>query len=216
MASTLATTIAHDASITGAAFVATSILYRATKGYLKSSIVDWENVKPSVQNRMACEIALLPTRAILFLLCAPAIMSAFAAPDVWTHLDTYRTILASAVMGGSYMFDLTIERNDVLSLIHHFMGPALLLWVRCSYSAFNSSDALMCRMLVSFVFFGAGVGGSVTTCMLVLMKLAKRQIQKDTLYRLVTILSWVLTLNTWLSTIRASDTYQSADFLVVS
>lgn len=95
MASTLATTIAHDASITGAAFVATSILYRATKGYLKSSIVDWENVKPSVQNRMACEIALLPTRAILFLLCAPAIMSAFAAPDVWTHLDTYRTILAS-------------------------------------------------------------------------------------------------------------------------
>lgn len=98
------------------------------------------------------------------------------------------------------MFDLTIERNDLLSLIHHFMGPALLLWIRCSYSAFNSSDALMCRMLVSFVFFGAGVGGSVTTCMLVLMKLAKRQIQKSTLYRLVAILSWVLTINTWFST----------------
>ncbi|KAH7009327.1 hypothetical protein B0J12DRAFT_550295, partial [Macrophomina phaseolina] len=200
MASTIATTIAHDTAIAGVAYLGTSLLYRQTKDYLKSTVIDWENVKPSVQNRMACEIALLPTRAILFLLCAPAILSAFAAPDVWTHLDTYRTILASAIMGGSYMFDLTIERNDLLSLIHHFMGPALLLWVRCSYSAFNSSDALMCRILVSFVFFGAGVGGSVTTCMLVLMKLLKRQLEKSTLYRLVTILSWILTINTWLST----------------
>ncbi|KAL1638671.1 hypothetical protein SLS58_008703 [Diplodia intermedia] len=200
MPSTLATTIAHDAAIAGAAYATTSLLYRASHRYLKSAVSHWDAVKPGVQNRMACEIALLPTRAILFLLCAPAIMSAFAAPEIWTHLDTYRMILASAIMGGSYMFDLTIERNDTLSLIHHFMGPALLLWVRCSYSAFASSDALMCRMLVSFVFFGAGVGGSVTTVMLVLMKLFKRQIPPLVLARAVVALSWMLTLNTWLST----------------
>lgn len=98
------------------------------------------------------------------------------------------------------MFDLSIERNDTLSLIHHFMGPALFLWVRLCYSSFSSADALMGRMLVSFVFFGTGVGGSVTTAMLVLIKLFKRQMGAAVLARAVTALSWALTINTWLST----------------
>jgi hypothetical protein len=110
----------------------------------------------------------------------------------------------SAVMAGSYSYDLTIERADVLSLIHHCMGPAMLLWIRCSFSTYTPADATMNRLLVSFVFFGAGIGGSLTTAMLVLMKLLKTQLQASSLYELVSILSWMLTVNTYISTMFGS------------
>lgn len=43
------------------------------------------------------------------------------------------------------------------------MGPVLLLWIRISYSTFTPADALLCRLLMSFVFFGAVFSGSATS-----------------------------------------------------
>ena len=114
-------------------------------------------------------------------------------------------VKSSAIMAGSYAYDLTIERADVLSLIHHLMGPGMLFWIRSSFSSYTSADAVMNRLLLSFVFFGAGVGGSLTTLMLVLMKLVKTQISKETLYVSVSVLSWVLTVNTFISTMFGSS-----------
>lgn len=45
------------------------------------------------------------------------------------------------------------------------MGPLLLIWMRLSYSSFTPADALMCRLLISFVFFGAILSGSTTTAL---------------------------------------------------
>jgi hypothetical protein len=46
------------------------------------------------------------------------------------------------------------------------MGPTLLLWIRISYSTFTPYDALLCRLLMSFVFFGAVFSGSATSALL--------------------------------------------------
>src|SRR4051794_34441400 len=107
-------------------------------------------------------------------------------------------------MAGCYFYDLTIERADFLSLIHHCMGPAMLLWIRHCFSSYTPTDATMSRLLASFIFFGAGIGGSLTTGMLVLMKLLKTQLRATSLYELVSILSWMLTINTFVSTMFGS------------
>lgn len=53
------------------------------------------------------------------------------------------------------------------------MGPALLIWIRLSYSTFTPDDALMCRLLISFVFFGAIFSGSTTTALLCIFHFRK-------------------------------------------
>lgn len=103
-------------------------------------------------------------------------------------------------MAGCYCYDLLIERNDILSLIHHFMGPAMLVWIRISFANGTSTDATMIRLLMSFVFFGAACGGSMTTSILVLMKLLKADISEETMYRYVSKFVWGLTVNTFLAT----------------
>lgn len=103
-------------------------------------------------------------------------------------------------MAGSYGFDLTVERTDVLSLIHHCLGPALLIWIRCSFSSFDPTDAPMCRLLISFVFFGAACGGTFTTLILVIMKLMKTYLSAQHIYASVATLVWLLTINTFLAT----------------
>ncbi|KAI9791836.1 MAG: hypothetical protein M1816_003381 [Peltula sp. TS41687] len=194
-----------DVIVATTAFLFTHFAFRTAKRHLETWLPTWNQVKPSTQNRLACEIALLPVRFVLFVCCAPAILNAFSSPDVWHGLDTSRTVLACAIMTGSYAYDLTIERADVLSLIHHLIAPTLLLWVRASFCTYTSSDAVMCRLLLSFVFFGAGVGGSLTTLMLVMMKLVKTQISAATLYAAVSMLSWALTVNTFVSTMFGSS-----------
>ncbi|KAH8810773.1 hypothetical protein F5884DRAFT_897324 [Xylogone sp. PMI_703] len=197
-------TLLMDVAVVSTAFASTHVLFKLTKQRLMNGVPSWNNIRTPVQNRMSCELALLPIRFVLFLCCAPAILGAFAPKDVWTRLDTERTTIACAIMAGSYAYDLTIERADVLSLIHHCMGPAMLIWIRLCFATYTPADALMNRLLVSFVFFGAGVGGSVTTSMLLMMKLMKPHISAQTLHLTVSLLSWVLTVNTYISTMYGS------------
>jgi hypothetical protein len=103
-------------------------------------------------------------------------------------------------MAGSYCFDLTIERADVLSLIHHCFGPAMLVWIRYQFSSFTTADAPMCRLLISFVFFGAACGGTMTTSILVIMKLMKAHLSPQQIYAYVSKLVWALTINTLIAT----------------
>jgi hypothetical protein len=76
----------------------------------------------------------------------------------------------------------------------------MILWIRACFATFTEDDATMGRILTSFIFFGTGVGGSLTTLMLVLMKLMKSHVSEKMLYQGVSILSWGLTLNTFAST----------------
>jgi hypothetical protein len=72
----------------------------------------------------------------------------------------------SSVLTGAYIIDLTVTRNNKGATLHHIMGPALLFWIRLRYATFTPADALMCRLLISFVFFGAIFSGSTTTALL--------------------------------------------------
>jgi hypothetical protein len=103
-------------------------------------------------------------------------------------------------MAGSYCYDLTIERADILSLIHHCFGPAMLIWIRTYFSSHTSDDATMVRLLISFVFFGAAMGGTLTTTILVLLKLFRSQLAPYTIHRAVSSLVWILSINTLLAT----------------
>ncbi|RDW92658.1 hypothetical protein BP5796_02052 [Coleophoma crateriformis] len=189
-----------DVSIAAIAFGTTHVLYKTTRHILKTNLSTWEQVKPSTQNRMACEIALLPSRAAMGICCAPIVMNAFIPTSNWQPLDTYRAIWACAIMAGSYCYDLTIERADVLSLIHHCFGPAMLLWIRIQFSSFTTNDAPMIRLLISFVFFGATMGGTFTTCILTLLNLIKPHLSKHVLHTSISILVWTLFINTFVAT----------------
>jgi hypothetical protein len=89
-----ATTISLDMAVATMAFATTHILYKGTKSLMNSRLPSWSDVKPSVQNRMACEIALLPCRLVMGICCAPIVLHAFESTSVWVPSDTSRAILA--------------------------------------------------------------------------------------------------------------------------
>lgn len=108
--------------------------------------------------------------------------------------------MCSAIMAGAYCYDLTIERADILSLIHHCFGPAMLIWIRIQFSSYTMTDAPMIRLLISFVFFGATMGGSLTTCILSILNLFKPHMSKHLLHTSVSIFVWALFINTFIAT----------------
>ena len=59
------------------------------------------------------------------------------------------------------------------------MGPVLLLWIRLRYATFTPADALMCRLLISFVFFGAIFSGSTTTALMFVFHFRKVWFKKE-------------------------------------
>jgi hypothetical protein len=89
-----ALTIAIDVAVVITAFTTTHFMYKATKSALNARLPSWNDVKPSVQNRMACEIALLPCRFVMGYCCAPIVLSSFAPVTHWLPSDTSRAILA--------------------------------------------------------------------------------------------------------------------------
>lgn len=82
------------------------------------------------------------------------------------------------------------------------MGPALLLWIRLCFSSFTSSDALLCRLLIQFVFFGATISGATTTTLVFLYQFRKTWFRSSTsnAYLFFTLLLPVLALSTIAST----------------
>ena len=102
-------------------------------------------------------------------------------------------------MTGAYLFDLSIHRDDILSIIHHCMGPALLLWIRTSFSSFDSSDSLICRPLMMFVFFGAGIAGTASSSAVFLLRIGKNYMSSERLYRYFALCLATLTISTVLS-----------------
>ena len=82
------------------------------------------------------------------------------------------------------------------------MGPALLLWIRTCFSTFTSSDGLLCRLLMSFIFFGGTISGGTTTCLVFLFQFRHVWFQSRTwgtaknAYRYFTLLLPVLALAT--------------------
>jgi hypothetical protein len=94
------------------------------------------------------------------------------------------------------MYYLTVEKADVLCILHHFLGPAVLVWIRSSLSACSPADALISRPLASFLLFGVVVGGSSTTGLILVLKLFKGLSRTETICWAASALTWALTAGT--------------------
>lgn len=105
----------------------------------------------------------------------------------------------SSLLTGAYLYDLTIHRPDLLSTLHHCMGPALLLWIRTSFATFSPEDAMGCRPLMVFVFFGASVGGTAASAASFLLRVGRRYLEPRRLYACFASCLAVLTASTVLS-----------------
>lgn len=111
--------------------------------------------------------------------------------------------LGSSILTGAYIIDLTVTRNDKGSTLHHCMGPALLFWIRTCFSTFTSDDALLSRLLMQFVFFGATISGATTTTLVFLYQFRKtwfKSAELSNAYFYFTLLLPVLTMSTIAST----------------
>lgn len=91
------------------------------------------------------------------------------------------------------------------------MGPALLLWIRLCFSSFTSSDALLCRLLIQFVFFGATISGATTTTLVFLYQFRKTWFRSSnsSAYFYFTLLLPVLAFST------ISSTFYCTTYLLV-
>ncbi|KAK0635780.1 hypothetical protein B0T17DRAFT_612598 [Bombardia bombarda] len=179
----LVSTFEGDIQIASFAFIVTGLLYRLTHEQLERRIPKWNSFSSALQNRMAVEIACIPVRLGLFYFTLPTVLKVFTPAGNWTAIDTQRTLIACSLMTGAYLFDLIIYRDDVLSILHHCMGPALLIWTRTCFSSFTSSDALVSRSLVMFVFFGAATGGIAASGGVFLLRVGKTCLPRADLYR---------------------------------
>lgn len=203
-----------DVFISAIAFGVTVALWRMVCAWCEVKLPGWEKFPKTLQDRMCVETAILPIRLGLIYFSFPAVATAFTSPETWKAVDTKNSLIAryvysfvyfeveayenafSSLMTGAYLFDLSIHRDDILSIIHHCMGPALLLWIRTSFSAFDSSDALICRPLMMFVFFGAGLGGTASSISVLLLRIGKKYISPDKLYQYFASCLAVLTVST--------------------
>lgn len=188
-----------DIQIASFAFIITGLLYRATHDWFEKNLPKWHQFPQSVRDRMCVEIACIPVRIGLIYFTLPAVVTVFTPAESWTAEYTRDALIASSIMTGAYLFDLIIYRQDVLSVLHHCMGPALLLWIRTCFSSFTSADALVCRSLMMFVFFGAATGGVAASSGVFLLRVGKKYLSREVLYKYFALSVASLTVTTVLS-----------------
>ncbi|EHK21650.1 uncharacterized protein TRIVIDRAFT_59887 [Trichoderma virens Gv29-8] len=197
MASTGFTDI--DIQVTSSSFIATGLLYEYTHGYLEKNLPKWDCFPQTLRNRMCIEIACIPVRIGLIYFSLPSVLLAFTPASNWTADDTQRSLIACSLMTGAYLFDLMIYREDFFGILHHCMGPALLLWTRLCFSSFTSADALVSRSLMMFIFFGAATGGVFASAGVFLLRVGKRYLERSSLYKYFALCVAGLTVTTVLS-----------------
>ncbi|KAH0494653.1 hypothetical protein TgHK011_008244 [Trichoderma gracile] len=178
---------AHDLPIVSVVALLTSVVRSYARLYFERSIPEWPKLDESVKNRLAVEVGVIPSRLVLFCLTLPLVQTGFSPMESWTANDTAKSLTSW---------------NDKASTLHHVMGPALLLWIRLCFSSFTSSDALLCRLLIQFVFFGATISGATTTALVFLYQFRKTWFRSSTsnAYYYFTLLLPVLALSTIAST----------------
>ncbi|EGR44508.1 uncharacterized protein TRIREDRAFT_112114 [Trichoderma reesei QM6a] len=195
-------TWAHDLFIVSLVALITSVVRSYARLYFERAIPEWSKLDESVKSRLAVEVGVVPSRIVLFYLTLPLVLAGFSPMESWTADDTATSLTSCAILTGSYIIDLTVTRNDKASTLHHVMGPALLLWIRLCFSSFTSSDALLCRLLIQFVFFGATISGATTTALVFLYQFRKSWFRSSTsnAYYCFTLLLPVLAFSTIAST----------------
>ncbi|KAL6872291.1 hypothetical protein HDV57DRAFT_524616 [Trichoderma longibrachiatum] len=193
---------AHDLSIVSIVALITSIVRSHARRYFERIIPEWSKLDEAVKSRLAVEVGVIPSRVVLFCLTLPLVLTGFSPMESWTANETARSLASCAILTGSYIVDLTVTRSDKASTLHHVMGPALLLWIRLCFSSFTSSDALLCRLLIQFVFFGATISGATTTALVFLYQFRKTWFRSSTsnAYFYFTLLLPVLAFSTIAST----------------
>ncbi|KAK0635779.1 hypothetical protein B0T17DRAFT_57256 [Bombardia bombarda] len=167
------TTIKFDLAIVALIALLTASTRSSARTYFARTMPEWSKLKPEIQSRLAVECGVIPSRLLLFYLTLPLMLHGFDPIAAWTPDDTARSLLSCAILTGSYIVDLTVTRSDKGSTLHHCMGPALLVWIRASFSSFTPHDALLCRLLMQFVFFGATISGATTTTLVFLYQFRK-------------------------------------------
>ncbi|KAL7815097.1 hypothetical protein V8C26DRAFT_435828 [Trichoderma gracile] len=188
-----------DIHIVLLSFIATGLLYEYTHVYLDRKLPKWDCFPQALRNRMCIEIACIPIRAGLVYFSLPSVILAFTPASNWTAVDTQRSLIACSLMTGAYLFDLMIYREDVFGVLHHCMGPALLLWTRLCFSSFSSADALVSRSLMMFIFFGAATGGVFASAGVFILRVGKKYLERRTLHRYFALCLVGLTATTVLS-----------------
>ncbi|EHK21649.1 uncharacterized protein TRIVIDRAFT_52965 [Trichoderma virens Gv29-8] len=198
----ISTTWVHDLAVVSVVGLITSIVRSSARTYFEQTISEWPKLDEAVKSRLAVEVGVIPSRIVLFYLTLPVMLNGFSPTESWTASDTANSLLSCAILTGSYIIDLTVTRNDKAATLHHMMGPALLLWIRLSFSSFTSSDALLCRLLIQFVFFGATISGATTTTLVFLYQFRKTWFRSSAsnAYFYFTLLLPVLALSTIAST----------------
>ncbi|KAK0727148.1 hypothetical protein B0T26DRAFT_599864, partial [Lasiosphaeria miniovina] len=189
-----------DVHIASLAFIVTGLLYRFAHEQLEARLPKWTHFPQTLRDRMAVEMACIPVRLGLIVFTLPSVLAAFSpAAANWSAADTRNALVACALMTGAYLFDLIIYREDMLSVLHHMMGPALLVWTRTCFSSFTAADALVSRSLMMFVFFGAATGGIAATSGVFLLRVGKKYLARRRLYGCFALCVACLTVTTVLS-----------------
>lgn len=86
--------ITGDVVVASATFGGTHLLYKTCYKHFSQSFSSWKSLKPEIQNRLAVETALLPTRFGILLLCIPILINAFRPVETWKASDTDLTLLS--------------------------------------------------------------------------------------------------------------------------
>ena len=87
-------TYVQDIVISIISFVVTIILWKATHVYSNLYLPKFGHFQPDLKNRMAVEVACLPMRAALAILCIHQVYNVFEDSSAWTPADTERSLMA--------------------------------------------------------------------------------------------------------------------------
>lgn len=88
------TTLADDFVVVGIFAAMTTVIRTMARRHFERTMPDWQKLQEDIKSRLAVEVAVIPSRIVLFYLTLPTMLKGFEPMEKWTAEDTKTSLLS--------------------------------------------------------------------------------------------------------------------------
>lgn len=88
------TTLADDFVVVAVFAAMTTAIRTMARHYFERTMPDWQKLQEDIKSRLAVEVAVIPSRIVLFYLTLPTMLKGFEPIENWTANDTKTSLLS--------------------------------------------------------------------------------------------------------------------------
>ena len=88
------TTVADDFVVVAIFAAMTTAIRTVARRHFERTMPDWQKLQEDVKSRLAVEVAVIPSRVVLFYLTLPTMLKGFEPMENWTAEETKTSLLS--------------------------------------------------------------------------------------------------------------------------